>query len=439
MINFPNDIKQIFDVFYQYNFQCYLVGGCVRDSIMGVESFDFDISTDAKPDDLMKLFSHLSPKAMYPYGVSFRVEEFSVEITTMRLESTASDGRHPNTIQYTSKVSEDILRRDFTMNALYYSPNTGIIDLLGGVKDIKEGIIKSVGTPSFRLVEDYVRILRLLSFQSRFGFEVDKDLKESANNLAGSVDKISSSQLHTYFNKIIIGPHILKVKDDFRMVLKHIIYELKDAEAIQIESGNSKKTLYDYTFQVVKTVNNKIELKYAALFHKLGLVKETEDNETGAMISNRLSSNSQSIAKQYLEYFKISKKSQKRIYQLIEMVDIQTIDSVRAMQRFIYEFGFDAVEDCLNLKKSIYRVLDDENNFNCYNLFREVIDNKYPLTMNDLVVKTEDLEHHGIPMRFARSCLSYAFVAYLSGALENSASEIIDYCKGVYHDQYSIQ
>lgn len=437
MINIPDEIKEVFEIFYQKKYQCYIVGGYVRDSLMGIKSTDIDLCTDAHPDTLMKLFSPYLPKALYPYGISFKTGDYNVEVSTMRLETYDSKGRHPKNVSYTKDIVDDVLRRDFTMNALYYSPKTGIVDICGGLEDINNKLIKMIGNSSIRFKEDPVRILRLVAFQSRFGFDIDDALKNEVFASLQMIDTISNSQMAKYFKKILLGDYIKAVRKDFSEVLEHLVPELTESKTILIKANDKDISLFNYIFELIQKVDNTLILRYLAFFHRIGNVKHHQASEGNY---NPLPFvDSQSIAKKYFDKFEVSKRTQKRILHLIEMIDSQDIKCTRSMQRFIYEYGFDSTEDYLRIKKGIDEVLGNTNYRECLRLYQEVVDGNLPVSPTDLEINIDDLVSEGIPVHIAKYCLNYAFVAYLSGQIENHFFTLKDYCKEIYHDQYQLQ
>lgn len=211
MIFVPKNLQIIASILKQAGHSCYFVGGFVRDGIMGQLSDDVDVCTDAIPDRLVKIFAAYRPKALYPYGISFKIDNFNIEISTMRHEPDNHKGRHPSTICYINDVALDAMRRDFTFNAIYYSLEAGTLDPVHGIQDLKEGIIKSIGDPVNKMSEDPIRILRAFVFQSRFGFEIDPKLLNAALNHLELVSKISDYQLTQLLLKLLDGNYLSKL------------------------------------------------------------------------------------------------------------------------------------------------------------------------------------------------------------------------------------
>ena len=179
-ITIPHYVLDITERLESHGYECFIVGGCVRDALSGKEPHDYDLTSSATPDEMLEVFSH---KIIIPTGLKHGTltvvsEGHNLEITTFRTDGNYLDNRHPSSVSFSRNIKDDLSRRDFTVNSMAYSDRTGLIDLFGGIKDLENGIIKCVGDPDRRFSEDGVRIMRGLRFASVLGFEIEK---ESAN------------------------------------------------------------------------------------------------------------------------------------------------------------------------------------------------------------------------------------------------------------------
>lgn len=188
-------------------FDAFFAGGCVRDSLLGVEPKDFDIATSATPDEVEALFSLTIPVGK-AFGVVIVVDngdEF--EVATFRTDGTYADGRRPDSVEFAG-IELDANRRDFTINALFENPITGeVLDFVGGVEDLKNGVLRTVGNPADRFSEDALRVLRLARFAARFNCNVDQATFEAAVLLAGNVRNVSAERVGDELSKILTGPN----------------------------------------------------------------------------------------------------------------------------------------------------------------------------------------------------------------------------------------
>ena len=185
----------LLDALHGAGYAAYAVGGCVRDGLLGQRPHDWDLCTSALPQQVMDLFgaAQCIPTGLQHGTVTVKQEGGLYEITTFRTEGTYSDGRHPDSVQFVPEVTEDLARRDFTINAMAYNETEGLVDPFGGQNDLREGIVRAVGVPHQRFEEDALRILRLYRFAARFGFAIDPPTAQAAQELCPSGLRISGT------------------------------------------------------------------------------------------------------------------------------------------------------------------------------------------------------------------------------------------------------
>ena len=217
MINIPKHICSVLNILKDNGFEGYLVGGCVRDSLMGKEAHDFDITTNALPDEMLLCFKDMRiiETGLKHGTVTVVSEGENVEITTYRIDGKYVDNRHPEKVIYTRDIHEDLSRRDFTVNSLAYSPYEGLVDLFDGANDIKNKILRSVGNPDTRFNEDGLRIMRALRFSSVLSFQIDVQTKESIHRNKELLLNISRERIFSEFKKLICGVGASDIIDEF--------------------------------------------------------------------------------------------------------------------------------------------------------------------------------------------------------------------------------
>lgn len=217
MIKIPTHIEKVLNILYKNGFEAYLVGGCVRDSLMGKEPHDFDLTTNATPDEMLKCFSgmRIIETGLKHGTVTVVSQGENVEITTYRIDGKYTDNRHPKEVLFTRDIQKDLSRRDFTVNAIAYSPKDGIVDIFEGREDISNKIIKCVGNPDERFNEDGLRIIRALRFASVLGFSIDKKTSISIHNNKELLKNISAERIFTEMKKLICGIHSDKILNEY--------------------------------------------------------------------------------------------------------------------------------------------------------------------------------------------------------------------------------
>jgi len=207
MMNIPEHINKVLNILNNNGFECYLVGGCVRDSLMGKVAHDFDVTTNALPDEIIDCFKgmRIIETGLKHGTVTVVSDGENVEITTYRIDGKYVDNRHPERVIFTRDIDQDLSRRDFTVNALAYSPYNGLVDLFGGADDLRDKIIRCVGNPDIRFNEDGLRIMRALRFSSVLDFEIDYDTAKSIHQCKKLLCNISRERIFSEFKKLICG------------------------------------------------------------------------------------------------------------------------------------------------------------------------------------------------------------------------------------------
>lgn len=203
----PVAVKSIIHILEQAGFEAYAVGGCVRDSLMGREPEDWDITTSASPQEMKNLFTHTVDTGIAHGTVTILWNHIGYEVTTYRLDGEYEDHRHPKSVVFTKELAEDLRRRDFTINAMAYSERTGIVDLFGGREDLAKGIIRAVGNAMERFTEDALRIMRAVRFSAQLNFTIEEETLQAIKALAGDLRRVSAERVRTELTKLLLSEH----------------------------------------------------------------------------------------------------------------------------------------------------------------------------------------------------------------------------------------
>ena len=235
-IELPKDVRHIINVLMENGYEAYAVGGCVRDSILGRTPGDWDITTSALPMQVKALFRRTVDTGIQHGTVTVMLGKNGYEVTTYRIDGKYEDSRHPKSVEFTSNLVEDLKRRDFTINAMAYNDEHGIVDAFDGMGDLKRRIIRCVGKAHDRFDEDALRILRAVRFSAQLGFDIEDDTAKAARELAPTLVKISRERIHTELNKLLLSdnPDYFSVVYDLG-VMKIIIPELENIDAHKLD------------------------------------------------------------------------------------------------------------------------------------------------------------------------------------------------------------
>lgn len=202
-ITLPEDVKFIISELKKAGFEGYAVGGCVRDSLLGRIPGDWDITTSALPNDIKAVFRRTVDTGIEHGTVTVLLNDSSYEVTTYRIDGEYKDGRHPESVQFTEQIGEDLKRRDFTINAMAYNDEDGLIDLFNGREDIKRGVIRCVGNADARFDEDALRILRAVRFAAQLDFDIDADTRNAISSHAPNLHAVSKERILVEISKLI--------------------------------------------------------------------------------------------------------------------------------------------------------------------------------------------------------------------------------------------
>ncbi|MBQ5360668.1 MAG: CCA tRNA nucleotidyltransferase, partial [Lachnospiraceae bacterium] len=206
-IHIPENASRIIDVIQQAGYEAYVVGGCVRDSVMGRKPNDWDITTSALPTDVKALFKRTVDTGLKHGTVTVLMGGESFEVTTYRIDGEYGDGRHPDQVTFTASLEEDLKRRDFTINAMAYNYTAGLVDLFDGREDLRRKCIRAVGDPEKRFSEDALRILRAVRFAAQFGFGIEPETAGAIRELAPTLQKVSAERIRDELNKLLVSDH----------------------------------------------------------------------------------------------------------------------------------------------------------------------------------------------------------------------------------------
>ena len=212
IIDLPKNVENIIERLKEHGFEGFAVGGCVRDSLLNKTPTDWDITTDALPADMKKIFKKTFDTGIAHGTVTVLMDGVGYELTTYRVDGNYSDGRHPDRVSFSKNLSEDLCRRDFTINAMAYSHNKGIVDLFGGRKDLQNGVIRAVGDAKKRFDEDALRMLRAVRFAAQLGFKIDDDTFAAIREKAKLLSKVSKERIFVELNKSLCGDFAQNIK-----------------------------------------------------------------------------------------------------------------------------------------------------------------------------------------------------------------------------------
>lgn len=420
-IKIPYELQKFNEIFSQNGYEAYLVGGAVRDALLGKEVSDWDVTTNAKPDEVMKIFKKVIPTGIEHGTVTVHFMKKEIEVTTFRTESDYSDGRHPDKVEYCGHIEEDLSRRDFTINAIAASLKDGtLVDPYGGQDDLKKKIIRTVGKPQERFMEDGLRPVRALRFASKLEFSIEKDTYSEIfeKEVKKKIASISLERFRDEFVKMMSSrfPSVgLKLMEETG-ILNLFLPELTACRGCiqKDDRGYHVFDVMDHNMYACDGApRDKPFLRIAALLHDSGKpLARTERNEQGLTIFNFYNHEKYSvqIARKIMTRLKFSNAQTDYVCHLIEnhMFHYESSWSDAAVRRFIVRVGTEYIEDLIDLRLAdMYGKYNQDvrihDSASCA-LLVELLDRvksvekqQDALSMKDLKVNGRDLMQEGIP------------------------------------------
>lgn len=459
-IKIPLVLQKMNSIFEENGFKAYLVGGAVRDALMGKEPSDWDLTTNATPEQVMKIFHKVIPTGIAHGTVTVHFMKEEIEVTTFRTESDYSDGRHPDKVEYTGNIEEDLSRRDFTMNAIAVSIKDGsLVDPFDGQKDIKKKIIRTVGNPYERFSEDGLRPVRAVRFSAQLGFEIEKEtFKAISDPKILSVTKgISVERFRDELMKLLKAEkpsYGLKIMEESGIM--HLFMPEFDVCRGCIQGdfrGFHEFDVMDHLLYACDGApKEKPIVRLAALFHDIGKPKSKKVVHTDAGDTNTFYSHerySAEITKTLMTRLKFSNAEIESVCHLVEnhMFNYEPNWTDAAVRRFLVKVKFENVEDLFDLRLAdIYGMhnipvrMHDTSTVALLLEFKERIDKeeaqKTALDLKSLAVNGKDLMQNGIPAgKILGQILNELFETVLDDPAQNTKETLLNIAKNLYESR----
>lgn len=273
-IHIPTGARKIIARLEQHGYEAYIVGGCVRDSLMGKRPSDWDICTSARAEEMMALFED---KRVIPTGIqhgtlTILAEDGAYEVTTFRIDGEYLDHRHPKSVAFTRELAEDLSRRDFTINAMAWHPERGLIDLFGGVEDLRDRLVRAVGDPVQRFNEDGLRMLRMVRFATVLDFDYDPATYDAVRKQAHLLQYISKERIQVELNKILLAAHPARGLEDLYTLgmYPYIIPMMCHTVGFAQRGGHHFLDVFEHSLLAVGVIAPELVLRLTMLLHDIG-------------------------------------------------------------------------------------------------------------------------------------------------------------------------
>ncbi len=438
-IEIPWQCEEILNRFAAHQMQAYLVGGCVRDSLLGKKPKDWDICTEATPEQVMELFS--SEKVILTglqHGtVTVLLGGIPVEITTYRIDGEYEDNRHPKEVFFTRNLREDLSRRDFTINALAYHPNEGVIDYFNGLDDLRHGIIRCVGDAASRYQEDGLRIMRAVRFACVLNFQFEEQTEQAIQRYSYLLGNIARERIQVEFDKILTsswatyGLQTLARLDCFSYFLPELCHTWQFAQ----NGGRHQYDVFTHSVKAVALVPPNVVLRLTMLLHDIGKPFVWKQQNEHDMFEGH-STEGARLAGKILERLRYDKKTIAQVQMLISQHErLLQVDEV-CLRRAVADLGYQGVRDLIAVKRADVWAHSDEmaklplESFAQMEAMLEQIEQRGDCcSLKQLAVSGKDLTALGYRGKQVGECLERLLQVVLKDPSRNQKEGLLRYLK----------
>ena len=398
-MNLPEKVNFIISTLNEHGFEGYAVGGCVRDTMLGRVPKDWDITTSARPEQVKELFKYTIDTGIQHGTVTVMLDHEGFEVTTYRIDGEYEDARHPKEVQFTSNLLEDLKRRDFTINAMAYNEEEGLVDAFDGVLDLERGVVRCVGNPMERFSEDALRMLRAVRFSGQLGFEIDEATRQAIKALAPTIAKVSAERIQVELVKLMTSKHPWRIKTAYETGLTKVF--LPEFDAMMETKQNHPHHCYsvgEHTIMALKMAPPDKVVRLTMLFHDIAkpLCKTTDEKGVDHFYGHP--DKSSEMARQILQRLKFDNDTTKRVCALVKIHDQMPILEAKYVRKALHKNGMEqypalfAVKHADILAQSAYKREEKLAGLKQYESFYEqILQEKQCLSIKELAVTGSDL------------------------------------------------
>ncbi len=434
----PQDVIQIIERLESCGHEAYAVGGCVRDSILGKEPADWDITTSASPEDVKAMFAHTIDTGIAHGTVTIMCGKCGYEVTTYRIDGEYKDGRHPESVAFTNLLSEDLRRRDFTINAMAYNQTEGLVDLFGGMQDLQDGVIRCVGEATERFSEDALRMLRAVRFAAQLGFSIEKATYDAICALAPTIARVSMERIMVELVKLLTSDHPEEMRTVYACGLSTVFLPEFDAmmETPQ-HTVHHQYSVGEHTIHALMAVPAERILRLTMLFHDVAKPVCRTTDEAGNDHFYGHPEIGAEMTGQILRRLKFDNDTIRSVKRLVRFHDMRPVLQEKNVRRSIVKMGQESFPEIFAVKRadtmaqSMYmrqQKLDAIDQFEA--LYDRIIEKQVCVQKKDLALNGKDLLELGVPQgKKVGEILDLLFAQVIEEPAKNTREELLTEAK----------
>ena len=397
-IQLPEKVKVIIQTLEAAGYEAYAVGGCVRDSVLGRIPADWDITTSALPEQVKELFHRTIDTGIEHGTVTVMMDKEGFEVTTYRVDGEYRDHRHPEQVNFTGELKEDLRRRDFTINAMAYNDRCGMVDAFGGIEDLKHGVIRCVGVAGERFEEDALRILRAVRFAAQLGFEIEKETADAARALAGNLKDISAERIQTELVKLLVSPHPEMLRTAYELGITRVV--LPEFDVMMETPQHHPHHMYsvgEHTLKALEFTDPEKVLRLSVLFHDFGK-PQTRTTVDGVDHFHGHANVSAQETVRIMRRLKFDNATMDQVKRIVLYHDARPQPDERQIRRLLHRAGEDIFPGLFQvmgadiLAQSEYRKIEKLVNLErVHQVYDEILKRKDCISLKNLQVTGKDL------------------------------------------------
>ena len=403
-IQLPEKVGRIIGTLQEHGYEAYAVGGCIRDSILGREPEDWDITTSAMPEETKALFDKTFDTGIQHGTITVLLEKEGFEVTTYRIDGKYEDSRHPKEVTFTRNLREDLLRRDFTIKAMAYNETDGLVDIFGGLEDLEEGMIRCVGTAKERFKEDALRILRGVRFAAQLGFDIEEDTRQGMKELAWTLQNISAERIQVELVKMITSKRPEMLREAYELGMTRIVLpEFDQLMTTGQETPHHMYSVGEHTLHAMKNIRADKILRLAMLLHDMGKPALKTVDEAGVAHFKKHALESERIAENVLRRLKFDNDTIRKVTRLVRCHDLRMPATAKSVRRAMNQIGEELFPYYMEVRRadvlaqSMYQREEKiENLDQIEELYHQIVEDGDCVSLKDLAVTGRDLIASGM-------------------------------------------
>ena len=395
----PPDVEKIIETIEEAGYEAFAVGGCIRDSILGREPNDWDITTSATPEEVKALFRRTIDTGIQHGTVTVMMHHVGYEVTTYRIDGEYEDSRHPKEVTFTADLLEDLKRRDFTINAMAYNTAAGLVDAFGGLQDLEEGIIRCVGDPMERFSEDALRMMRAVRFSAQLGYHIDTATKDAICVLAPTLKKVSAERIQVELTKLVTSPHPEYLRVAYETgITEQVLPEFDLCMHTEQHNPHHCYGVGEHILHSMEAIAPDKVLRLTMLLHDIGKPQTMVMDENGISHNKGHSERGEIMAREILRRLRYDNDTVTKVTRLIRVHDLKMEPTGKAVRRAMNRIGSEyfpmlfqvweadlAAQSDYDREKKLQRIQEIRD------LYQEIVARDEAVSLKDLAITGKDL------------------------------------------------